>query len=92
MPDNLGSLEGTLGLPEGAIWDNTGAMQLTYDLGGTASRIAYEATTPKQLPLAYTMWGTCDARQLTPGGLRDTSRHGKVRARILSSPHSQCRA
>ena len=73
MPDNLASLEGTLGLPEGAMWDCTGAVQLTYVLGGTA--IAYEATTPEQQPFARTMWRTCDGGQLTPGGLRDASRH-----------------
>ncbi|KAF8264862.1 histidine phosphatase superfamily [Lactarius quietus] len=75
-PDNLAPLEGTLGPPEGAVWDCTDAVQLTYDLGGTA--IAHDATTPAQQPFARTMWrGTCDAGQLTPGGLRDAARHGK---------------
>ncbi|KAN0129956.1 phosphoglycerate mutase [Lactarius tabidus] len=75
-PDNLAPLEGTLGPPEGATWDCSGAVQLTYDLGGTA--IAHDATTPAQQPFARTMWrGTCDAGQLTPGGLRDAARHGK---------------
>ena len=72
MSDNLASLEGTLGLPEGAMWDCTGAVQLTYDLGGTA--IAHEATTPERQLFARMIWGTCDDGQLIPGGLRD----GKV--------------
>ena len=92
MPDNLASLEGMLGLPEGAIWDCTGAMQLTYDLGGTA--IAYEATTPKQQPFAHTMWGTCNAGQLTPGALRHVAHHGKVRAHtppvLIRSARLEC--
>lgn len=79
-PDNLAPLERTLGPPGGAAWDCAGAIQLTYDLGGKA--IAHAATTPAQHPFARAMWrGTCDAGQLTPGGLRDAARHGKVRAR-----------
>lgn len=77
-PDNLAPLERTLGPPGGAAWDCAGAVQLTYDLGGAA--IAHTATTPAQHPFARAMWhGTCDAGQLTPGGLRDAARHGKVR-------------
>ncbi|KAH8988416.1 phosphoglycerate mutase-like protein [Lactarius akahatsu] len=66
----------TLGPPGGAAWDCASAIQLTYDLGGKA--IAHAATTPAQHPFARAMWrGTCDAGQLTPGGLRDAARHGK---------------
>ncbi|KAH8989038.1 phosphoglycerate mutase-like protein [Lactarius hatsudake] len=75
-PDNLAPLERTLGPPGGAAWDCASAIQLTYDLGGKA--IAHAATTPAQHPFARAMWrGTCDAGQLTPGGLRDAARHGK---------------
>lgn len=71
----------------GAAWDCLGAVQLTYDLGGTA--IAHGATTPARHPFARAMWrGSCDAGQLTPGGLRDAARHGKVRA---SSPARSAR-
>ena len=53
-------------------------MQLTYDLGDTA--IAHDATSPTQQPFVRTMWrGTSDGGQLTPSGLRDAARHGKVR-------------
>lgn len=80
-PDNLAPLEGTLGPPVGTAWDCTGAVQLTYDQGGTA--IAHDAVTPAQQPFARTIWrGTCDAGQLTAGGLRDAARHGKVRPLI----------
>ena len=72
------------------MWDCTSAVQLTYNLGGTA--IAHEAMTPEQKPLAHTMWGTCDAGQLIPSERRDAARHGKVRAYTLSSPHSQRKA
>ena len=75
------------------MWDCTGAVQLTYDLGSTA--IAHDATTPAQQPFARTMWrGTCDAGQLTPGGLRDAARHGKVcrasalQFRVLFAEHA----
>lgn len=62
----------------GAAWDCAGAVQLSYDLGGVA--IAHIATTPAEHPFARTVWGgTCGAGQLTPGGLRDAARHGKVR-------------
>lgn len=50
------------------------AVQLTYDLGGTA--IMHDATIPAQLPFAGTM--SCDAGQLIPGGLRDSARHGEL--------------
>ena len=52
-PDNLETLEGTLSPPEGAMWDCTGAVQLTYDLGGTA--IAHDATSSTQQPFARTL-------------------------------------
>ncbi|KAH9017569.1 phosphoglycerate mutase-like protein, partial [Lactarius pseudohatsudake] len=91
-PDNLAPLERTLGPPGGAAWDCASAVQLTYDLGGKA--IAHPATTPAQHPFARAMWrGTCDAGQLTPGGLRDAARHGKdlwelyhARLRLVSAP------
>ena len=47
---------------------------------------------PEQQPFARTMWRTCDGGQLTTGGLRDASRHSKVREYTLSSPHSQRKA
>jgi hypothetical protein len=54
------------------------ALQFTHDFGGAA--IAHDATTPPDHPFASTIWnGSCDAGQLTPGGLLDASRHGKVR-------------
>lgn len=62
-----------LGSSEGAMWGCAGAVQLRCDLGGTA--IAHDATTRRQQLFARTMWqGTCDAGQLTPGGLRDMRR------------------
>jgi hypothetical protein len=74
MPDNLALLESTLG----AAWDCSGPVQLTYNLGGTV--IAHDATTPMQHLFACTIWcGTCDSGQLMSGGLRDSTRHGKVR-------------
>ncbi|KAI9463914.1 phosphoglycerate mutase-like protein [Russula earlei] len=72
-PDNLAPSERVLN-PTG--WICSDATQLTYDLGGTA--IAHDATTPLNHPFASTIWsGTCDAGQLTPGGLLDASQHGK---------------
>jgi 2-phosphoxylose phosphatase len=79
-PDNLAPSERALNPPMG--WDCSGVEQLTYDLGGAA--IAHEATTPPQHPFARKIWpGTCDAGQLTAGGLLDASQHG----RVSRSPH-----
>ncbi|KAH9966321.1 phosphoglycerate mutase-like protein [Lactifluus volemus] len=73
-PDNLAPSERALNPPMG--WDCSGVEQLTYDLGGAA--IAHEATTPPQHPFARKIWpGTCDAGQLTAGGLLDASQHGR---------------
>ncbi|KAI0293662.1 phosphoglycerate mutase-like protein [Multifurca ochricompacta] len=73
-PDNLAPSERALNPPMG--WDCSKAVQLTYDLGGVA--IAHDATTPAQHPFARTIWsGTCDAGQLTSGGLIDAAQHGK---------------
>ncbi|KAH9957830.1 histidine phosphatase superfamily [Russula dissimulans] len=74
-PDNLAPSERALNPPTG--WTcSDGAVQFTYDLGGAA--IAHDATTPPNHPFASTIWtGSCDAGQLTPGGLLDASRHGK---------------
>ena len=59
-----------LGSSEGAMWGCTGTVQLRCDLGGTA--IMHNVTMPRQQLFAHMMWqGTCDAGQLTPGGLRD---------------------
>ena len=59
-----------LGSSEGAMWGCTGTVQLRCDLGGTA--IMHNVMMPRQQLFAHTMWqGTCDAGQLTPGGLRD---------------------
>jgi hypothetical protein len=82
-PDNLAPSERALNPPMG--WDCSGVEQLTYDLGGAA--IAHDATTPPQHPFARTIWpGTCDAGQLTAGGLLDASQHG----RVSCSPHPCC--
>ncbi|KAI0262811.1 phosphoglycerate mutase-like protein [Gloeopeniophorella convolvens] len=72
-PDNIAPAERTLNPAAG--WDCTGAEQRTYDAGGAA--IAHDARTPAQHPFAVQLWnGTCDAGQLTPGGLTDAHAHG----------------
>jgi len=75
-PDNLAPSERALNPPTGWTCSDAAAVQFTYDLGGAA--IAHDPTTPPNHPFASTFWtGSCDAGQLTPGGLLDASRHGK---------------
>jgi hypothetical protein len=75
-PDNLAPSERALNPPTG--WTCADAVQHTYDRGGAA--IAHGSTTPPNHPFARTIWsGSCDAGQLTSGGLLDSSRHGQVR-------------
>ncbi|KAI0299224.1 hypothetical protein BC826DRAFT_1102794 [Russula brevipes] len=58
-------------------WTRADVVQHSRDHGGAA--IALDATMPSNRPLACTIWsGSCNAGQLSSGGLLDSSRHGQV--------------
>lgn len=76
-PDNLYPNENALNPAEG--WDCTDFLQFNYGGGGPSAHVYHETYTPPEHPFISQIWnGTCDAGQLTRGGLEDAVKHGKV--------------
>lgn len=74
-PDNLYPDENSLNSFSG--WDCTDIRENSY-AGGTA-KVFHETEIPTWHPYLRNIWnGTCDAGQLTAGGLKDALQHGKV--------------
>lgn len=67
-----------------AGWDCTDFLQFNY--GGGSTRVYHETDVPEWHPFRAQIWnGTCDAGQLTRGGLEDAIKHGKVSSRGSAS-------
>lgn len=80
-PDNLYPDENSLNPFAG--WDCTNILQQSY--GGGTAKVYHETEIPAWHPYLKTLWnGTCDAGQLTLGGLEDAIQHGKVRLLDIS--------
>ncbi|KDQ50599.1 hypothetical protein JAAARDRAFT_41911 [Jaapia argillacea MUCL 33604] len=81
-PDNLYPNENSLNPSSG--WDCSSFLQYSYGDSdpsspeGTSPRIFHETSLPHSHPFLRQFWnGSCDAGQLTKGGLDDSIHHGK---------------
>ncbi|KAF9233181.1 phosphoglycerate mutase-like protein [Melanogaster broomeanus] len=73
-PDNLYPDERTLNSASG--WNCEDFLQQDYGAG--TAQVYHETTIPEWHPFASQIWsGTCDAGQLTRGGLEDAIKHGQ---------------
>jgi hypothetical protein len=82
-PDNLYPDENALNPAAG--WDCTDFLQYSFgtpgpkESEGGAAGVYHETDVPAQHPFLSQIWnGTCDAGQLSRGGLDDAVQHGKV--------------
>ncbi|KAF7979741.1 hypothetical protein HWV62_41116 [Athelia sp. TMB] len=82
-PDNLYPDENSLNPFAG--WDCTDIKLQSY--AGRTSQVYVETDIPTWHPYLQTIWnGTCDAGQLTAGGLQDAIQHGKIDSLVPNYP------